>query len=85
MTALLKPGAPAGEINAAIRAVEARRPYTPTDDALASLLSLIVHRHRHVPETEEWVAMCTCGEEWVCPELVAAMTLAAAIREGARS
>ncbi|TYK47182.1 hypothetical protein [Actinomadura decatromicini] len=80
--ALDAPGGPAHQIHAAVRAIEQRHPYTAEDDALATLLAGLAARHRHIPATPALVAMCTCGDEWLCPDLSAAMTLSAAILEG---
>ncbi|GAA3958500.1 hypothetical protein GCM10023085_46130 [Actinomadura viridis] len=69
------------DINAGIRALERRRPYTTEVAATVALLEGIRDCHHPAhdhPEADE----CVCGGEWPCIDVSGAMTLAAAIVEG---
>jgi hypothetical protein len=48
-------------------------------DAVGEVLTVTVQHHRRIPETEESVAMCSCGDEWVCAEVTAVRALAQVI------
>jgi hypothetical protein len=45
-------------------------------DAVDEVLTATVGNHRLIPETPESVAMCRCGDEWVCAEVKAVRTVA---------
>ncbi|WP_141576080.1 hypothetical protein [Actinomadura sp. WMMA1423] len=61
--------------------VGAESPIPPGDirDHLAALLDGITAGHRLIPETDETVALCTCGDEWECGDVEHASKLARAL------
>ena len=73
---------PITDISEAIRVLaSAESPISPGAfrDDLTTLLDGITAGHRLIPETNESVALCACGDEWVCADVEHAAQLARTI------
>lgn len=51
-------------------------PRSELRDAIGEVLLTTNISHRRIPETADTVAMCSCGDEWVCAEVKAVQALA---------